>query len=115
MAKGKPTKKTTSRRGPAATAKTTKGEVARIQELREKRLKLQRQIDAIEREEKQIANKIKGELLAASISEKLMHGCRFQLVAKRYVKWKDAFIKECGSERATELQENQPPSYSLKY
>lgn len=93
--------------------------IARVEEylaLQEKRRDLNRQADALEREEKVIA----AELVAlvesdggkARVVTKGSH--KISLVEKPgSVRWKDEFIRVAGADEATALQANCPPRLAL--
>lgn len=81
---------------------------------RAKRLKLKRQADDLEVEEKDFRASVKEWLLSLPKSDRIQTFGKFTLAIKSKVSvaWKQAFIDEVGAEAAEELREKATPSYS---
>ncbi len=88
-----------------AKAKITKEELAEWQDLNAKRLELEREARTLEKRCDQILEKAADVLRESGKQSIKRFGFALAWVAgKASVSWKDAFVSECGPDKAAELQ-----------
>ncbi len=93
-----------------------KQKLERWQECETQRLELQRQAKVLETEKTQLEAEFEAELKATGKQSCKRHGWLLAYIqAKVNVSWKDAFIKECGAEKATALQEEAAKKDKQKF
>ncbi len=98
-------------------AELTKTDLEQYCALDQERLALNRQIDAIERQQKPIKEKMRAHVEAHGGSDRTTtrFGFVLRLLARAgTVKWKDHYIAAAGIEAATKLQESAPPTLILQ-
>lgn len=91
--------------------------VEAMQDAREKRLELQRQVDALKRSEETIKGRLIAHVEAKGGRRRSTTLGRFRLSlkpGKKYVRWKDEYISEMGTEAAEQVLDRTKPKDKLE-
>lgn len=98
-------------------AELSKAELEQYVKLDKERVELNRQVDAIERQQKPLKEKLRSHVEAHGGSDRTTtrFGFVLRLLARAgTVKWKDHFIQAQGIDAATKLLEAAPPTLILQ-